>query len=497
MELWTEVRQRVLKGEMSKRAACRMYGIHWQTLEKMLEHSEPPGYRLTVKRSSKLEPFLPIIEDILTTDRQVHKKQRHTAKRIFERLRDEHGYDGGETIVKNAVRAWKQENREVFLPLSHPPGEAQVDFGFADVWLDGVLTKVALFVMTLPYSDAVFMQAFPRECTEAFLEGHKRAFDFFGGVPIRISYDNSKIAVANITGSRERTVTREFQRLKSHFLFDDHFCLVRRPNEKGHVERLLDFARRNFMVPVPRVESLNVLNELLAESCRTDLERTLRGKPASKRNLLEEERSRFFHPLPVQAFESHRIVMTRSNSLSMVRFDKNDYSVPTQFAHREITVVATVDSVKLVCDDKLIARHPRCWKKQQSLFKPQHYLALLERKPGGFDFARPLEGWDLPVCFGILRRRLEAEPDGMGTREFIKVLRLLESHSVTQLKYAVQRGLEIDATSSDAIRLILEYQQEEPIALFSLDGRPHLKLVRVSQTDVSVYQSLLTEGATA
>ena len=126
-----------------------------------------------------------------------------------------------------------------------------------------------------------------------------------------------------------------------------------------------------------------------------------------------------------------------------------------------------------------------------------HYLALLERKPGGLDFARPLEDWELPVCFGILRRRLEAQFGGIGTREFIKVLRLLESHSVTELKRAIQRGLEIDATSSDAVRLILEYQQEEPIALFSLDGRPHLKLVRISQTDVSVYQSLLTEGATA
>ena len=495
MELWSEVRRRVLTGEMSKRAACRMYGIHWQTLEKMLKHPEPPGYRLTAKRSSKLEPFLPIIEEILTTDRHVHKKQRHTAKRIFERLRDEHGYDGGETIVKDAVRAWKQKNREVFLPLSHPPGEAQVDFGFANVWLDGVLTKVALFVMTLPYSDAVFMQAFPRECTEAFLEGHKRAFEFFGGVPIRISYDNSKIAVAKITGSRDRTVTREFQRLKSHFLFDDHFCLVRRPNEKGHVERLLDFARRNFMVPVPRVESLSVLNEQLTQSCRTDLDRTLRGKPAPKRELLEEERIRFFHPLPQQAFESHRIQATRSNSLSMVRFDKNDYSVPTQFAHREITVVATVDEVKLICEDKLVARHDRCWNREQSLFKPEHYLALLERKPGGIDFAKPLEDWELPVCFGILRRRLEAELGGMGTREFIKVLRHLESHSVNKLKHAVQHGLAINATTSDAIRLILEYQQEEPIALFRLDGRPHLALVRVSQTDVSAYQSLLTEGA--
>ena len=152
------------------------------------------------------------------------------------------------------------------------------------MWLEGELTKVALFVMTLPYSDAVFMQAFPRECTESFLEGHKRAFEFFDGVPVRISYDNSKIAVGRITGSRERSVTRDFLRLKSHYLFDDHFCLVRRPNEKGHVERLLDYARRNFLVPVPRTDSLAKLNEHLTTCCRADLERQLRGKPASSKS---------------------------------------------------------------------------------------------------------------------------------------------------------------------------------------------------------------------
>ena len=496
MELWSEVRRRVLTGELTKRAACREYGIHWQTLAKMLQHAEPPGYRQTKARPSKLDVFLPVIHEILISDRQIHRKQRHTSKRIFERLRDEHGYDGGWTLVKDAVRAWRQKHQEVFLPLSHPPGEAQVDFGYADVWLEGELTKVALFVMTLPYSDTVFMQAFPRECTESFLEGHKRAFEFFGGVPIRISYDNSKIAVGRITGLRERAVTRDFLRLKSHYLFDDHFCLVRRPNEKGHVERLLDYARRNFMVPVPRTDSLEMLNEHLTTCCRADLQRQLRGKPASKQELLHEEQTHFLQPLPTQVFESHRVESATANSLSLVRFDGNDYSVPTQYAHRKVIVVATVDEVRIVFEDRLAARHRRCWKKQQSLFEPVHYLALLERKPGGFDHARPLEDWDLPVSFGILRRRLEAEFGGQGTREFIKVLRLLETHSMKSLQRAVEHGLEIGATGSDAIRLIIDYQQEEPIALFSLDGRPHLRLVRVAQTDVSVYQSLLLQGGT-
>jgi transposase len=156
MQKWAEIRRRVLNGEISKRSACAEYEIHWETLRKILTHTEPPGYRLTKRRKSKLDPFLPIVHEIFQSDRKVHRKQRHTARRIFERLRDEHAYPGGITIVQEAVRAWKEQTREVFLPLSHPPGEAQVDFGFADVWLNGKLTKVALFVMTLPYSDAIY-----------------------------------------------------------------------------------------------------------------------------------------------------------------------------------------------------------------------------------------------------------------------------------------------------------------------------------------------------
>jgi len=296
MEMWTEVRRRVLNKELSKRAACKEYSIHWDTLTKILEHVEPPGYQQAQPRPKpKIGPFLPIIHKILKEDRQAPRKQRHTAKRIFDRLVAEHQFDGGYTIVKDAVRAWRQQTKEVFLPLSHPRGEAQVDFGFAQVDLDGIREKVALFVMTLPYSDALFIQAFPRECTESFQEGHRRAFEFFGGVPRRISYDNSKIAVAKILGSRKRKITSEFLRLQSHYLFEHHFCLVRRPNEKGHVEHLLDFARNNYLVPVPKVDSLAELNERLAERCRADLDRQLRGKSKTKAKLLLEESSRCCH----------------------------------------------------------------------------------------------------------------------------------------------------------------------------------------------------------
>jgi transposase len=491
MENWAEIRRRVLVDGLSRRAACRAYGIHWKTLRKILTHPEPPGYRRTrPNRTSILEPLLPVVHQILRDDKKAPRKQRHTAVRIYRRLRDEHGYEGGLTVVKDAVRAWRGRNAEVFVPLAHRPGEAQADFGEAEVTLDGRPAKVAVFVMTLPYSDALFCCAFPRECTEAFLEGHVRAFAFFGGVPRRISYDNLKIAVAKITGSRQRKVTGEFLRLASHHLFEAHFCLVRRPNEKGHVETLVGYARRNFLVPVPCLhDGLEGLNARLEADCHADLGRRLRGKPATKAELLAEERAALL-PLPAEAFEAARVEQTSADSLSLVRFDTNDYSVPTEFAHRRVTAIGTVDAVRIAVGDRVVAVHRRSWGREGVSYDPVHYLALLERKPGALDFAAPLEGWELPVCFGVLRRRLEAEFGGPGTRQFIKVLRLLEGASLPELARAIERALELGTADADAVRLILEHGRERPTGLFCLDGRPHLKLVGVPTPDLSAYASL-------
>ena len=493
MEFWKEIRRQVLTNELSQRAACLKYGLGWHTLKKILAHAEPPGYRQSKPRlKRKLGTVLPIIHQILEEDRQAPKKQRHTAKRIFERLRDEYGFQGGKTVVKDAVRAWKQSHQEVFLPLLHPPGEAQVDFGEATVKLNGIETKVALFVMTLPYSGAIFIQAFPRECTETFLEGHRQAFEFFGGVPRRISYDNLAIAVIEVLKGRERKLTKEFLRLQSHYLFQEHFCLVRRPNEKGHVERLVGFARRNFLVPVPQINSLEKLNQQLRERCLVDLAERTRGKPAPKNELLREDQAAFL-PLPKQPLEARRVETGTANSESLVRFDTNDYSVPVKFAHRKLIVVATVEEVRLVYEDRMVAKHARCWDREKIFFEPIHYLALLERKPGGFDYARPLENWQLPDCFALLRRRLEAADPRQGTRSYIRVLRLLEKFSLTQLTAAVEYALDIDVIDVESIRTILEHRSDQPVELFPLDGRPHLAHVRVETTDVSSYQALLEE----
>jgi transposase len=489
MELWNEVRRRVLTGELSKRQACQKYELHWDTLQKILRNVEPPGYRKR-KACQKpvLGPFLAMIHEILEADKKAPPKQRHTAKRILERLREK-GYRGGRTVVQEEVRRWKQRSAEVFMPLVHRPGEAQVDYGTATIVYRGQERKVAVFVMSLPYSDAVFCQIFPRECTETFQEGHRRAFEFFGGVPKRITYDNSRIAVTKLIQKRGGVFTREFLRLESHYLFEHHFCLVRRPNEKGHIESLVGYSRRNFLVPVPKLNDFDAFNEGLIEDCRHELQRQVRGKHGTKAELLEED-VRAMLPLPEQPFEARRIEACQSNSLSLVRFDRNDYSVPTQYAHRAVTSVGGIERVRFIVQDQVVAEHPRDWDKENVHYDPVHYLALLERKPGALDFAKPFDQWNLPEGFDVLRRRLEGELGSDGRREFIKVLRLLESCMPKELGHAIDRALTIGAMTVEAIRLLLQDGRETPTKYFRLDGRPHLQGHVVPPPKLSLYDTL-------
>jgi transposase len=240
VELYARVRHAVQIEGISRRAAAERFGIDPRTVAKMLKFSVPPGYRRSKPPvRPKLDPFTGIIDAILIADRDLPKKQRHTSKRIFERLRDEHGFPGGITIVKDYVAKWRLRTREMFVPLKHPPGHAQVDFGEAIGVIGGVERKVRFFAMDLPYSDAIFVVAYPAETTEAFCDGHVRAFEFFGGVPQSILYDNTKLAVARILGDGRRTRTRVFSELQSHYLFTDRFGRPGKGNDKGKVEGVI------------------------------------------------------------------------------------------------------------------------------------------------------------------------------------------------------------------------------------------------------------------
>jgi transposase len=493
MENWAEIRRRVLVEGVSQREILRETGMHWKTLKKILEHSEPPGYRQQRPRKrKKLGTFLERIQQILKDDRAMPRKQRHTAKRIWERLREE-GFTGGYTVVKDAVRELTQKTQEVFVPLLHQPGEAQVDFGHALAKVNGQLRKVAFFVMALPYSDAVYVQAFERECTETFWEGHVRAFEFFGGVPKRITYDNTTVAVSKILG-KERRLTQGFLQLKSHYLFAHHFCRVARGNEKGVVEGLVKFTRLNFFVPVPQVRDMAQLNTPLRQRCVEDQQRRLRGQPGTKAQLLLEDQKAFL-PLPATPFDACRKVSTAASSLSLVRFDGNDYSVPVRWAHHPIVAKGYCNEVVLCADGGEVTSHARIWEDEQVCFEPLHYLALLETKPGALDHARPLSGWTLPECFLLLRRRLEAERVGDGTREYIKVLRLLEKHPLPKLRAAVEQALAVGAITRDAVAQFLYPREDWGATLFSLDGHPHLRHVRVAAPNLASYMELVGGAA--
>lgn len=495
MDWWTKIRLEVLRGETSKREILRREGIHWETLKKVLKHPEPPGYRRRQPRQKpKIGPYLEQIAQIIEEDKQFPKKQRHTAVRIYHRIR-QMGYQGKYTQVKEAVREIKQVKREVYMPLSHKPGEAQVDFGYALAKVSGILRKVAFFVMALPYSDAFFVMVFERECTESYWEGHARAFEFFGGVPRRISYDNTRVLVSKIVGAHERKLTDGFLKLQSHYLFREHFCRVRRPNEKGVVEGVVKFTRSNFLVPVPQVRDLEELNKMLSQLCREDMKRRLRGKTGTKAELLEEDRAAFLD-LPTVPFDACRKQPTRANSLSLVRFDNNDYSVPVDYAHHEILIKGYVGKVMLCHKETVIAQHKRSWQKEGVFFDYLHYLPLLERKPGSLDHARPLVGMELPVCFDILRRRLDLEENkqGDGAREFIRVLRLLEDYPMARVTKAVEKALEIRGHSRDVVAqfLIPRFSWEQ--TSFLLAGRQHLRLVTVADPDIDAYRQLLCQG---
>jgi transposase len=496
MDQWALIRRRVLVEGASKRSVLRDYGIGHQALAKILANPEPPGYQMSeARRKPVLGPYLGVIDEILAADREAPPKQRHTARRIFERLRDEYGYGGCYSQVQAAVASAKRYSKEAFVPLSHPPGHAQFDFGEAVVEIAGVRCKAALGVITLPYSDTYFVSAYPRECTETFQAAHVAGFQFFGAVPLRTSYDNTSIAVTKVIG-RERELTRAFLALESHYLFEHHFCHVGRGNEKGHVETHVGYCRRNLLVPVPSFASWAALNDYLAACCYADLFRRVRGKAGTKAERLVDDRAAML-ALPKEAFEPRRVAQGHANSLSLVRFDRNDYSVPTAYAHHEVTVIGGVEEVAITSGTALIATHRRHWGKEHTSFDPVHYLALLERKPGAIDFARPLESWELPGCFATLRRRLEADLGHGGTREFIKVLRLLEQASVAELAKAVESALSIGATGSDAVGLILFHHAEAPVGLFSLDGHPHLKSVVIDPPDLSGYRALTQIGAAA
>jgi transposase len=409
----------------------------------MLQYAVPPGYqRQQPIKKPKLGPWLGVIDAILSDDKQRPVKQRYTAKRIFERLKEEHQFTGGYTIVKDYVRGEQLRTREMFVPLTHAPGEAQADFGEALAVIAGVQQKAHYLAMDLPHSDDCFVVAFPAETTEAFLEGHVQAFAYFGGVPTRILYDNTKIAVAKILGGEERKKTKAFSELQGYYLFADKFGRPAKGNDKGKVEGLVGYSRRNFMVPIPHASSWEELNAHLEADCRKRRERRLRGHTETIGERFERD-SAVLLLLPAAPYEACEKISARVSSLSLVRYRANDYSVPTEYGHRQVWVKGYVHEVVIACGSEVIARHQRSYEREAVIFDPLHYLALLEQKTRALDQAAPLVGWQLPECFAQLRRLLEARLKKHGSREYVQVLRLLETFELAEVAPAIEDALKL------------------------------------------------------
>ena len=387
VDMYFRVRRACLVEGMSIREASRVFGLHRDTVRKMLSHPVPPGYRRKrPPHRPKLEPFTGVIDRILEDDLSAPKKQRHTAKRIFERLREEHRFDGGYTIVKDYVRERRRHTREMFVPLTHPPGHAQCDFGQAWATIDGEKRRIHYFVMSLPHSDGIFVKAYPGETTEAFCDGHVSAFRFLGGVPQSILYDNTKIAVAKILGGGRRKRTRAFTELQSHYLFSDRFGRVGKGNDKGSVEGMVGYGRRNFLVPIPAFSSFDALNAYLEGKCLERMDARLRGHKESIGERMERDLGALL-ALPAVPYDASDKHATRVSSLSLVRYRTNDYSVPVAFGHRDVLVRGYVHEVVISCGTEVIARHRRSYEHDDFVFDPIHYLPLLEKKTGALDQA--------------------------------------------------------------------------------------------------------------
>ncbi|MDA1278297.1 MAG: IS21 family transposase [Verrucomicrobia bacterium] len=495
VELYARIRRAVMADGLSRRDAAKQFGVHRNTIAKMLQFSVPPGYRRRERPvSKKLGPHMAWIDAILEGDRSVHKKQRHTAQRIFDRLRDERGFSGRYTIVREYVAQAMLRGREMFVPLSHRPGHAQADFGEADAYIDGKKVRFHYFCMDLPHSDGCFVKAYPAETAEAFCDGHVAAFDFFGGVPQSILYDNTRLAVAKIVKGGRRLRSQMFAELQSHYLFDDRFGRPGKGNDKGKVEGLVGYVRRNHMTPLPVAASYDGLNAKLLDACTKRGQAILRGQTATIAERMQGDKAVFMR-LPPAPYDACHKVATSVSSLSLVRYRNNDYSVPTRYGHHEVLAKGYVDRVEITCRGETIAVHARSYDTADFVYNPLHYLALLEHKSKALDQAAPLDNWELAECIHRLRRLMEARMGNAGRREFIQVLRLMENFHQHQVEQAVSEALRLGAISFDAVKMLLLARLENRPARLDLTFYPYLPSATVGTTDPRAYLGLITGSA--
>src|SRR5579875_506384 len=492
----------------SVREISRTIGHSREAISAALTDDPMVGYRLTNPRHAPVfGPFRERVDELLSQNAQLPRKQRYTSPKIFEILRAE-GYQGCESRIRQHIAGWNRTHKhEVFLPLEFDPGtDAQCDWGEAVAVINGERQTVQVFTMRLCYSRRTFVAAFPSQNQESFLYGHVLAFHHFRGVPHRISYDNLATAVKIAFDRRAKPgrppgrEQRAFQTFRSHYLFESHFCTVgiNGAHEKGGVEHGVGFTRRQYLVPIPEVTSYEELNHLLLQRCLHDDERRVHRQPLAIGAAWQEEQPHL-RPLPPFDYDCCEITTVRLTPYSQATYATNRYSVPVKRARREVTVKAYPFHVEILDGTTTLARHPRCYGSEQDLFDPFHYLALLEQRPGAFDYAIPLKAWrkDWPPSHHLLLHKLrEKWPEGRGVQEFIRVLMLHQDYPSQLVEQAIEQALALGCVHLDGVEHCL-HQLTEPVhqgAPLDLSGRPDLDTIGTQPIDLSRYDRLLKQS---
>ncbi len=435
MELFEHIRRERREGGVSIRALASRHRVHRRTVRQALQSALPPPRKPAARAAPKLGPHKATIREWLVADLGAPRKQRHTARRIWERLVDEHGATVAEATVRACVSRLRRELESsragVTIPQVHPPGEeAEVDFGTVSVYLDGELTELSMFLMRLSHSGRAVHICFASEGQEAFLEGHVIAFRRLGGVPRRVRYDNLKAAVVRVLRGRDRVESDRFTALRSHYGFDAFYC---EPgpggaHEKGGVEGEVGRFRRRHLVPVPHVGSLAELNALLEAADRADDARHITGRLATVGQAAEAERPSL-RPLPAEPFDSAVPLRAKADRKARISVRGSRYSVPAACAGRAVDVRLGGAMLTVHAEGREIARHERSTRKGAEVLVLDHYLEVLSRKPGALPGAVALAQARASGRFTAAHERFWKRArrklgDREGTRALIEVLLL-------------------------------------------------------------------------
>lgn len=490
------IRKLVLVEGLSQRAAARKVGVSRHAVRVALAAKPDRRYTLT---KPKPRPVTAQIEqmviEILQSDVGAPRKQQHTARRVYHRLRDEYAFPGSEASVRRVVAMLRHKDPDVFLPLAFDPGqEAQVDFGEAYIRLNGKPVKVYLFCMKLAYSRLPFVIAFPHQRQEAFFEGHVQAFVFFGGVPHRLTYDNLKPAVRKILEGHTRQEQEAFIQLRAYYLFNSHFCTPGEAHEKGQVENLVGYVRRNALVPLPEVKNLAELNLHLRQWCEREKDRTVQGLQEPIGVRLQADRAAF-RVLPEQPYDCARVTLAKVNRYAQVTYDTCTYSVPWQYAYRSVTVKTYVDRLEVWADQQRIASHQRSYERHGTVLLLDHYLEVFLRKPGALEYAIPFKQSLLPQAYHQFREQLRWQQPKRADREFVQLLMLHREYDPTEVHKAVAAAVERLNCSVDTVRALLA-MQATPTAPPPLDPQARERFPALDLPAVSTahFSRLLPKG---